>query len=207
MAYRMSLPIAFVFVGLACSTTESSVSGGPSTEDGVAVSETPSLDSDSEGSHPETSDVVGAHADGKGVDDVALDDTPPFTDAGPGSESDAFLPGSEILPADETSPDPNATYTLTFQVLMEPGYDGGVTIGNNMQGWNTAGMVQLSDPDNDSIFVGTMELQAGTQIEYKFIKGYDGLGTWRRFLWRAVCKQDRTSIAFSQCQPKQSFLR
>jgi hypothetical protein len=69
-------------------------------------------------------------------------------------------------------------YTLTFQVQMEPGYQGGVTVGNSVQGWDTAGVIQLTDPDGDGLYVGNVKLKAGTFIEYKFIKGYDGGGTW-----------------------------
>ena len=42
--------------------------------------------------------------------------------------------------------------TLTLQVDIGAGYDGGVTIGNSFQGWDTAGMVQLQDPDGDGIY-------------------------------------------------------
>ena len=74
--------------------------------------------------------------------------------------------------------EPPTTPRLTFQVNMGTSYSGGVTVGNSVQGWNAAGMVQLSDSDNDGIYIGSMELEPGTAIEYKFIQGYDGSGTW-----------------------------
>ena len=70
------------------------------------------------------------------------------------------------------------TPMLTFQVNMGTSYSGGVTVGNSVQGWNTAGMVQLNDSDGDGIYVGSMEVEAGTTIEYKFIQGYNGGGNW-----------------------------
>ena len=57
-------------------------------------------------------------------------------------------------------------------------YSGGATVGNSFQGWDTVGMVQLTDPDGDGIYVGSMNLPAGTDLEYKFIQGYNGGGAW-----------------------------
>ena len=73
-------------------------------------------------------------------------------------------------------PIPEGDPTLTFRVSI-PGYSG-VTVGNSVQGWDTAGMIQLSDPDGDFVFEGTLQLPAGTTMEYKFIKGYNGSGSW-----------------------------
>jgi len=71
-----------------------------------------------------------------------------------------------------------ATPTLTFQVDVGTSYQGAITVGNSVDGWDMAGKIQLVDPDQDGVYVGTMELPADTFMEYKFIKGSDGNGTW-----------------------------
>ncbi|MBT6432932.1 MAG: hypothetical protein HOK28_07570, partial [Deltaproteobacteria bacterium] len=77
-----------------------------------------------------------------------------------------------------TSEPSTTTPRLTFQVNMGSTYSGGVTVGNSVDGWNAAGMVQLNDSDSDGIYIGSMELEPGTTIEYRFIQGYDGSGSW-----------------------------
>jgi hypothetical protein len=96
-----------------------------------------------------------------------IDTTSPEVDAS-GPQPDAAT--KEINESNE--------WTLTFQVDMGSNYSGGATIGNSVQGWDTAGMVQLVDEDGDGTYLGSMKLEANTVIEYKFIKGYDGSGTW-----------------------------
>ena len=112
--------------------------------------------------------------------------------------------------------EPATTPRLTFQVNMGSTYSGGVTVGNSVDGWNAAGMVQLNDSDNDGIYIGSMELEPGTTIEYKFIQGYDGTGTWEEvpaecglttgeFTNRVFTMPDNSAIlpviAFGSCSP------
>ena len=73
---------------------------------------------------------------------------------------------------------PLQAYRLTFNVRMAPGYDGGVAVGNNLDGWNMAGGVQLQDLDGDGVYTGSMLVTQGDRIEFKYIEGYDGTGTW-----------------------------
>ena len=71
---------------------------------------------------------------------------PPFCGDGVQNGSEACDDGNEI-DDDACSNDceineppidpPTGPYSLTFNVRMEPGYTGGVTVGNNLQGWNT----------------------------------------------------------------------
>ena len=82
----------------------------------------------------------------------------------------------EITVLAEEEPPPQ-TPVLTFQVDMGS-YQGGVTVGNSVQGWDTAGTIQLTDADSNGVFTGQMELEPGTTMEYKFIRGYDGNGEW-----------------------------
>ena len=70
------------------------------------------------------------------------------------------------------------SYALTFNVRMAPGYDGGVTLGNSIDGWDMAGAIQLQDDDGDGVYTGTMLVTEGVRIEFKYIQGYDGAGTW-----------------------------
>ena len=112
---------------------------------------------------------------------------PPFCGDGVQNGSEACDDGNEI-DDDACSNDceineppidpPTGPYSLTFNVRMEPGYTGGVTVGNNLQGWNTAGTVQLQDNDRDGVYSGSMLVDAGERIEFKYIRGYDGSGMW-----------------------------
>jgi len=118
-------------------------------------------------SEDETSDASDP-ADSTDAIDPSEDDTSDASD--PADSTDAVDPSEDTT--DATDP------TLTFQVNMGSGYTGGVTVGNNVQGWDTAGMIQLIDPDSDGIYTGSMQLESGTTIEYKFIQGYNGSGSW-----------------------------
>ncbi|MGB0646124.1 MAG: glycoside hydrolase family 2 TIM barrel-domain containing protein [Bradymonadia bacterium] len=112
---------------------------------------------------------------------------PPFCGDGVQNGSEACDDGNEI-DDDACSNDceineppidpPTGPYSLTFNVRMDPGYTGGVTVGNNLQGWNTAGTVQLQDNDRDGVYSGSMLVDAGERIEFKYIRGYDGSGMW-----------------------------
>lgn len=73
---------------------------------------------------------------------------------------------------------PPGGFTLTFQVDVGSNYTGAVSVGNSVDGWDMAGKVQLSDADKDGVYVGSMQLPAGTFMEYKFIHGSSGSGSW-----------------------------
>ncbi len=192
MSYRVVVTLFLASAIAGCLSTTSSSSdtgniGDQGASDDMSSSDSGPVDttkdaSSEDANNPTVPDVVSE--DGS-TDDVQLVDIPGQEDVegdtSPAPDTTGPQPADvqeDVMPEEDVQGDPNGTYILTFQVLMEPGYAGGVTIGNSVQGWNTAGMVQLSDPDGDSIFVGEMELKAGTKIEYKFIKGYDGGGVW-----------------------------
>ena len=67
---------------------------------------------------------------------------------------------------------------ITFQVRMPNAYAGGVTLANSYDGWDSVGTRQLTDPDGDSVYTGAFRIPAGTRLEYKFVQGYNGSGTW-----------------------------
>ena len=92
-----------------------------------------------------------------------------------GLQASDNMPINVVSPPED--PEPNTDYNLTFQVDMGT-YSGPVTVGNSIQGWNSAGMIQLGDSDGDGVYTGQMTLSPGSFMEYKFIKGYDGSGEW-----------------------------
>ena len=61
---------------------------------------------------------------------------------------------------------------------MPNAYAGGVTLANSYDGWDSVGTRQLTDPDGDSVYTGAFRIPAGTRLEYKFVQGYNGSGTW-----------------------------
>ena len=63
-----------------------------------------------------------------------------------------------------------ADYRLTFRVRMPSGYQGGVTVANSYDGWNVTGRVQLTDPDRDGVFVGSMQVPPGLTFEYCYLR-------------------------------------
>ena len=174
--------LALAIVG--CSSPEPSNPASDTAEDQLGSEDTGAPNTDA------SSDVEDGDVDATASPDTVAEDVEPMdaskpTDTGkdvpPVDDTTQPPPADateDVSPEEDLPVDPNASYSLTFQVKMEPGYVGGVTVGNSVQGWDTAGMVQLTDPDGDSIYAGEMKLKANTDIEYKFIKGYNGSGSW-----------------------------
>ena len=119
------------------------------------------------------------------VDDALAGATcAPVTDYNAYANREVLLDGSITLDdsygsCEECDIEPVAGDPLiTFQVRMPNAYAGGVTLANSYDGWDSVGIRQLTDPDGDSVYTGAFRIPAGTRLEYKFVQGYNGSGTW-----------------------------
>ena len=65
---------------------------------------------------------------------------------------------------------------------MATGYDGGVTLGNSIDGWDMAGAIQLQDDDGDGVYTGTMLVTEGVRINSNIFWDSDGRALGRMCL-------------------------